>query len=180
MIVYICVLNCNDSIRLTWEGTGEGVGGCWTSISNSSSSGNLPGVTDLVSESSEFWNTSVTTHLVYTNRPTLKHCKRDQKKVHLWVYKIEHLVIWILTILLSTVSSAELLCECGRGDGDGDGGGNSSLLEFIWICLFLFILGGNAGGTSGGTGLVPLEVVMFTLSSEPLEVKNVVLESLLL
>lgn len=48
-------MKCND-VRPTWEGTGEGVGGSWTSISNSSSSGNLPGVADLVSESSEFWN----------------------------------------------------------------------------------------------------------------------------
>lgn len=37
--------------------------------------------------------------------------------------------------------------------------------------LILLILGGSAGGTggSGGTGLVPLDVVMLTLSSDPLQ-----------
>lgn len=38
----------------------------------------------------------------------------------------------------------------------------------IHTCLVLFIFGGNAGG-SGGNGLVPLEVVILTLSSEPLK-----------
>lgn len=44
-----------------------------------------------------------------------------------------------------------------------------NLINIVAVtCLLLFILGGRAGGGSSGMGLVPLDVIMCTLSSEPL------------